>query len=603
MKSRQQQPSGKSQRRRKQHRSDPPPVTPMNDAAALSWRMRVSTLLLPATTEPRTNWKYLWPLLLAALGVRIAVALAGDFVLHPDEIMQYLEPAHQQVFGNGILHWEYIYGARHWLTPGFVTAILWLLNSVSLAEPAIYINTVKIGFCLLSMLIPWGMYRFAQNVMGERTARLALLCGCFWYELIGFAHKPMQEFVATAVFMLGLALVSDNRHKRSLSAAFAVGFVFAAVGALRMQYAPFALLLLLLAALSQKPRALLTMLGGAITLVSLVMGMEWLTWGGGLHSYLLNMLVNLELNELRRGESPAIELLLRLTVASFGGVLIACLAVVMNPRRTALLALMIAALVLIHMQLSHREYRFIYLCLPLWMLLAANAVVYLESRLSQNHVAIANKTVVSIALAINVLALFNQFPQQQWIHKGYSRDSGYVNYLIGQNPIFEAFRYLAKQNDVTAVFVHPIPYFNTPGYYYLHHDIPFYDYNQLRRVITSSDNKASLGEATLVKYLSHIVMNVNSVDLQLTLYESIARFGDWAVMRRKDNTTPVAALTHHIVYPDRSSSFHLIINKVKTMPVYKQLVKYRLINADIGNNLIIPVEDSNLGRIEKHQPG
>ena len=63
-----------------------------------------------------------------AFFARAAVALAGDFVMQPDEIpaeiMQYLEPAHRLVFGNGAAFWEYIYGARSWLVAGLVAGVL-----------------------------------------------------------------------------------------------------------------------------------------------------------------------------------------------------------------------------------------------------------------------------------------------------------------------------------------------------------------------------------------------------------------------------------------------------------------------------------------------
>ena len=58
-------------------------------------------LLHPVPTEERP-WRLLPRILLLAFAARAAVALSGDFVLHPDEIMQYLEPAHWLAFGSGI---------------------------------------------------------------------------------------------------------------------------------------------------------------------------------------------------------------------------------------------------------------------------------------------------------------------------------------------------------------------------------------------------------------------------------------------------------------------------------------------------------------------
>ena len=63
------------------------------------------TLLHPPAPGERP-WKYLLPVLALAFVARAAIALSGDFVLHPDEIIQYLEPAHRLVFGNGVIYWE-----------------------------------------------------------------------------------------------------------------------------------------------------------------------------------------------------------------------------------------------------------------------------------------------------------------------------------------------------------------------------------------------------------------------------------------------------------------------------------------------------------------
>ncbi|MDE0460094.1 MAG: hypothetical protein OXI15_22630 [Chromatiales bacterium] len=151
-------------------------------------------------------WRWL-PLVLAlAFAVRAGVALSGDFVLHPDEIMQYLEPAHRLVFGSGVTYWEYFYGARSWLVPGLVAAVLALFDALGLGEPRWYVAGVKLAFCAISLAIPAGMYFFARGHFGEATARAALVAGAFWYELAGFAHKPLTELVATAPLMALLAL-------------------------------------------------------------------------------------------------------------------------------------------------------------------------------------------------------------------------------------------------------------------------------------------------------------------------------------------------------------------------------------------------------------
>ena len=251
--------------------------------------------LVVALTDARAPDQPAWrlmPLVLAlAFAGRAAVALIGDFVLHPDEVMQYLEPAHRLVFGNGVVYWEYFYGARSWLIPGAVAGVLKLFDLVGLGQPWWYVDGVKLVFCMLSLAIPAGMYVFARRRFGETAARVALVAGAFWYELAGFAHKALTELVATAPLMGLLALcvrpTTDSPRVPLQAAALAV-----LAGAIRMQYAPVALVLLAVVFLRTRHKLLLA---GAAAALTLAVGIfDAVTWDGGLfHSYRTNLRFNL----------------------------------------------------------------------------------------------------------------------------------------------------------------------------------------------------------------------------------------------------------------------------------------------------------------------
>jgi len=86
----------------------------------------------PPHPPPEAVWARLPLVLLAAFALRATVALSGDFLLHPDEVMQYLDPAHRLVFGNGVAFWEYFYGARSWIMPGLVAGLLYLCQLTGL---------------------------------------------------------------------------------------------------------------------------------------------------------------------------------------------------------------------------------------------------------------------------------------------------------------------------------------------------------------------------------------------------------------------------------------------------------------------------------------
>ncbi|MSP03949.1 MAG: hypothetical protein EXR05_01570 [Acetobacteraceae bacterium] len=53
----------------------------------------------------------------------------------PDEVFQYLEPAHRLVHGTGLIAWEYAAGLRSWLLPGVLAAVLWLASLIG-GQPA-----------------------------------------------------------------------------------------------------------------------------------------------------------------------------------------------------------------------------------------------------------------------------------------------------------------------------------------------------------------------------------------------------------------------------------------------------------------------------------
>ena len=141
--------------------------------AACKWLRRLAEPSVAWSGEP--VWR-LFPFVLAlAFAVRAAVALFGDFLLHPDEVIQYLEPAHRAAFGNGIGYWEQFPGARPWLLPGFIAGLLTGFAAIGWDQPAWYVPAIKLVFCLISLGIPAGMYFFARRSFGEASVRVALL--------------------------------------------------------------------------------------------------------------------------------------------------------------------------------------------------------------------------------------------------------------------------------------------------------------------------------------------------------------------------------------------------------------------------------------------
>ena len=410
---------------------------------ALPWLVRLrsmSDLLLHPAPPDERPWKFLLPVLALAFVARAAIALSGDFVLHPDEIMQYLEPAHRLVFGNGVTYWEYFYGARSWLVPGLVAGVLKLFDIVGLGQPFWYVGGVKLVFCAISLLIPAGMYFFARRHFGETAARVALLMGAFWYELVGFAHKPMTEFIATALLMSLLALCVRPTSNR-LRVVLTVAVLVMLVAAIRVQYAPLALVVLGLFFLRTGKKTQLIL--AAATVFVAVGVFDAITWDGGLfHSYIVNIRVNLALGDLRAGESPAWQFLYWLLIANMGLVALCVLAVLHDRRRYGLLLALIALTLLIHSTQSHKEYRFIFVVIPLWLLIGADFVVWFASRASEGRSRmLLGPTSLVLAgsfAAISLAGILNALPYQDRVYRAYSKETGVVGFLRNQDPIFAA---------------------------------------------------------------------------------------------------------------------------------------------------------------------
>ena len=498
---------------------------------ARPWSVRLrsmSDLLLHSASPEERPWKFLLPVLALAFVARAVIALSGDFVLHPDEIMQYLEPAHRLVFGNGVTYWEYFYGARSWLVPGLVAGVLKLFDIVGLGQPAWYVGGVKLIFCAISLLIPAGMYFFARWHFGETVARVALLMGAFWYELVGFAHKPMTEFVATALLVSLLALCvrpAPDRLRMVLTAAL----LAVLVAAIRVQYAPLALLVLGLFFLRTGKKMQLAL--AAVAVFVTVGVFDAITWDGGLfHSYIVNIRVNLALGDLRAGESPAWQFLYWLLIASMGLIAL-CVLTLPDLRRYGFLLALIALTLLIHSTQSHKEYRFIFVVIPLWLLIGADFVVWFASRASAGRSRMSLGP-TSLALgaslaAISLAGILNALPYQAKVYRAYSKETGIVGFLRNQDPIFAAYRYLASAPGVSAVWQVDRPYFNLPGYYYLHRAVPFYD-AQGRRFIFADQEKTEV--EALAASVSHIV----SADPATSVpgYSVEKTFGTIRILRR-----------------------------------------------------------------------
>ena len=513
-------------------------------------------LLHPRTpTEP--VWKLLWPVLALAFAARAAVALSGDFLLHPDELMQYLEQGHRLAFGNGILYWEFFYGARSWLTPALIAGVLTLFDAAGLGQPSWYVGGVELAFCAISLLIPAGMYFFARRHFDEAAARVALLAGAFWYELVGFAHKPLTGFTATALLMALLALCMRPPHRDGPAAAWLAAFLAVLAAAVRMQYAPLALALLglyfLRAGQGAAPgkgvtgtRTQLVLASGVFVLAVGIF--DALTWDGGLfHSYLTNLRFNVALSGVSgASDSPAWQYLWWLALAGAGLGALCAVAALRDLRRYGFLLSLIALVLILHSAQAHKEYRFIFVVVPLWLLVGAGVVARLAwpaalatPAAPDARAAGTGRTPVrvygvagAVFAGVSLAGILNSLPWQHEVYEGaYTPQGIVIRFLRDQDPVFPAYRYLAEAPGVEAVWHVDRHYHSLPGYYYLHRKIPFYD------VATGYGSNLHEDPETIRASASHLVSG--NPDLSVPGYTLEKAFGGIRILRREGDEPPI----------------------------------------------------------------
>ncbi len=445
-------------------------------------------------------WRLLPLWLLVAFVLRAAVALAGDFLLHPDEIMQYLEPAHRLVFGNGVMFWEHYYGARSWFMPGLIAGVLWLCTLTGLDAPHVYIAVVKLFFCALSLLIPLGMYLFCRRHWSEHSARLALVLGVFWYELVAFAHKPMTEFVAAALVCALLAVMPLHAPSRDWRGWAAAGVLGALVVAVRFQYAPLIGVILLVGGYRAHTTGRLAMIGGGAAVLCAVGALDTMHWGVPFYSYWINMEANLGLDKMRVGESPPWMMSWQLLLASGGLLAVAAVGVIGNVRRRGFVLGLLVLIVILHILPNHREYRFIFAAVPLWLMVFADVVAVASERLTPAGAWI-RRAGAGVAVLVSVAGLFNAIPSQNSIYRSFSKESSHFSFLRTRDPILQLYRRLSEDDAVRGLLDASRSYLTCGGYYYLHRAIPFYDRDVW-------DNVA--GDSDPADYVSHIITRTSA---------------------------------------------------------------------------------------------
>jgi hypothetical protein len=304
--------------------------------------------------------------LLLAAAIRLPLALWPN-VIHPDEIFQCLEPAWRVLGHDSIVSWEWYYGIRGWLLPSLMAVPVALGDWVAPGGTGAFVMP-RLVAAMASLSIVASAWFFGARV--SRThAVIAAFAAAIWFELVSFAPHTLSEPLATAVIVPAALLLThtplSQRHLAIGGALLALGFV------LRFQYAP-AIAVLALGACWRYWRNLIPLIvGGSIALVfgglaDAAQGAVPFTW----------LVANVQQNLLQDraaefGVTPAITYVYSYWLMWSLAIVPLSLAIWQGWRHAPLLLAAAVANIAFHSLIGHKEYRFIFLSVALFIIIAA----------------------------------------------------------------------------------------------------------------------------------------------------------------------------------------------------------------------------------------
>lgn len=414
--------------------------------------------------------RWFWGLLAAGFALRAVAAADGFYVVRPDEIWQYLEQAHRLVFGYGLVPWEFGVGARSWLSVAPAAFVLQAAKLSGLDHPDQYIAAMGVFHAALSMSVPVGMFFFARNHYGRRTAFAALALGCFWHELVLYAPHTLTEYYSAYLMFGALALMSTSPSRgRALLVGILLGFALV----MRLQYAvvvaslagAWIYALSCRSAADAARAATMGIIGGALS-VAVQAATDWATWGFPHSSILMYYRVN------TGGISVVYKNRLythfvNLAVVGGGACFLALALGLARWRRHGLALALALPTFALHAAQTVQTYSYLFAVVCLMLLILAD---WLAGALSSPKIRPVGMAAVGAMLVIAAAGFSGNIPER------YHEGPVWVRVpraLFGETPRISAARFVSRlpREEVGAVIIDRGA---EGGYYFIHHRVPVY---------------------------------------------------------------------------------------------------------------------------------
>jgi phosphatidylinositol glycan class B len=321
----------------------------------------------------RETWIATAPLLLVAglsIGLRLIPLVFVPSANWYDEIFQSTEQAHRLVYGYGLVPWEFQLGMRSWLLPGFVAALMELARLFG-DGPDYYLPVIDVGFAVLAAAPAVCCFLWCRRWFGPTAGLVSGIAVAVAPELVYFGARALSEVVSAHLLVIGIFLAEPGDEVMARRRLFATGALLGLACLLRVQILPaVAILAVWLMTRSWRTRFPIV-LAGAVAALILVAVLDWLTLGYPLASVVRPVLYNLYYGVSSEfGVEPWSYYVLG-EIGLWGAAIILLLLVIaLGAVRSPALLIAAVSIIAVHSCIAHKEYRFIYPAVILFMLLA-----------------------------------------------------------------------------------------------------------------------------------------------------------------------------------------------------------------------------------------
>jgi len=412
--------------------------------------------------------------MLVGLFLRVGAVAKFPGANYTDEILETQEPAHRLAYGYGVVAWEWRRGARSWVFPALLAAVMRSTDWMG-AGSAGYQMGMAIVLSLISLTTIWFGFAWGKRAGGMEAAIVAAGGCAIWYELVYFAPKTLTEVVATDALLPGLYLGMYGERLGEKKRMFLAGVLSGLAMSLRIQLAPAVGFAALYFCYLNWRRRTLPLAAGLLLPVVAFGLVDWVTWSHPFQSMLVYFRVHAR--EFSVPSVPSTEAgegahhvatwysYLTMLSAHLGPV---AFLVLMGIRRSPLLGWVALIHLAFHSLFRFESVRYLYPLVPLEITLAALGIVELVPAFNTRRKSpLSSRKIVGGGLTFLALSCCLLIPQLNW-----SRGSGSV----------VAFDQLSGDSTVCGLGVYHIPWWTIGDYAHLHRNVPILLLGEVRQL-------------------------------------------------------------------------------------------------------------------------